>query len=139
MNDCGAADGTPRPEPWFDGPLPGAPPSDSAGLAAAAPRRVAALRRGKVRGQPPSGMAAAEPPRQIRLRSAPEWRRPDCGEVVGDLGRQDPLPPCKMRSREQQVRVLRGYGQPLLYEPWSSLSCIKNCPILLTFLCAHVW
>ena len=120
MNDCGAADGTPRAEPWFAGPLPGDPAPSSeqpAGRASTEPRRHAApARRGKARGQPPSGMAAAEPPRQIRLRGALGWRRPDCGEVA-DLGRRDPLPPCKMPSREYEVRVLRGYGQPLLYEP----------------------
>ena len=118
MNDCGAADGTPRAEPWFAGPLPGdpAPSSEPAGRAGAEPRHAALARRGKARGQSPSGMAAAEPPRQIRLRSVPGWRRPDCGEVA-DLGRRDPLPPCKMPSREYEVRVLRGYGQPLLYEP----------------------
>jgi hypothetical protein len=111
MNDCGAADGTPRAEPWFAGPLPGDPAPSSEPV-----RRAAPARRSRARGQPPSGMAAAEPPRQIRLRSVPGWRRPDCGEV-GDLGRRDPLPPCKMPSREHEVRVLRGYGQPLVYEP----------------------
>lgn len=117
MNDCGAADGTPRNEPWFAGPLPGdpAPPSDPAGRAGTETRRAAVPRRGRARGQPPSGMAAAEPPRQIRLRSVPGWRRPDCGEV-GDLGLRDPLPPCKMRSQEHEVWVLHGYGQPLVYE-----------------------
>ena len=107
----GAADGTPRDEAWFAGPLPGdpAPPYEPA-------RRAAPAWRSRARGQPPSGMAAAEPPRQIRLRSVPGWHRPDCGEV-GDLGRRDPLPPCKMPRREHEVRVLRGYGQPLVYEP----------------------
>lgn len=114
MNDCGAADNTARPEPFFVGPLPGERTADLAGVpAGAALRRAAAPRRGRARGQP-SGMAAAEPPRQIRLPSPPTWSRPDCADVP-DLSRRNPLTPCKMRSRAHLVRVLRGYGEPLVY------------------------